>query len=69
MKPEQCPAQRNQINYQAFRLARYPLTRHLYVIVKQNGQREQQAGEAYARLLLSDQGQELIEKAGLIHIR
>ena len=69
VKPDQCPAQRNQINYQAFRLARYPLTRHLYVIVKQNGQREQQAGEAYARLLLSDQGQELIEKAGLIPIR
>ncbi|MGK7916452.1 MAG: substrate-binding domain-containing protein [Prochloraceae cyanobacterium] len=69
VEPDQCPAQRNQINYQAFRLARYPLTRDLYVIVKQNGQIEQQAGEAYARLLLSDQGQELIEKAGLIRIR
>ncbi|MGK7917400.1 MAG: substrate-binding domain-containing protein [Prochloraceae cyanobacterium] len=65
----QCPARRNQINYQAFRDATYPITRNLYVIIKQNGQIEEQAGEAYAQLLLSDQGQELIEKAGFVPIR
>ena len=69
IEPDRCPAQRNQINYEAFRLARYPLTRDLYVIVKENGKIEQQAGEAYAKLLLSDRGQELIEKAGFIRIR
>ena len=69
VQPDRCPEQRNQINYQAFRLASYPLTRDLYVIVKENGKIEQQAGEAYAKLLLSEQGQELIEKAGFIRIR
>jgi phosphate transport system substrate-binding protein len=37
--------------------------------VKQNGQTDQQAGEAYARLLLTNQGQELISKAGFVRIR
>jgi phosphate transport system substrate-binding protein len=39
------------------------------VVVKQDGQIDQQAGEAYANLLLTVQGQELIEKAGFVRIR
>jgi phosphate transport system substrate-binding protein len=39
------------------------------VIVKQNGQNDQQAGEAYAKLLQTNQGQELITKAGFVRIR
>nr|WP_283159914.1 hypothetical protein [Microcystis aeruginosa] len=39
------------------------------VIIKQNGQLDEQAGEAYADLLLTDQGQELIEKAGFVPLR
>ena len=66
---DQCPAKRNQVNTEAIRSAKYPLTRPLVVVVKQNGQIEQQAGVAYANLLLTDQGQELIEKAGFVRIR
>lgn len=47
----------------------YPLTRQLFVIVKQNGQDDQRAGEAYANLLLTAQGQSLLSKAGFIRIR
>nr|WP_199292177.1 hypothetical protein [Coleofasciculus sp. FACHB-712] len=47
----------------------YPLTRRLSVIVKQNEQIEQRAGEAYAKLLLTDRGQKLVEKAGFVRIR
>jgi phosphate transport system substrate-binding protein len=65
----QCPQQRNQLNATAFQNGKYPITRRLFVIVKQNGQVDQQAGEAYANLLLSDQGQELISKAGFVRIR
>jgi phosphate transport system substrate-binding protein len=65
----QCPAQRNQLNAAAFQSGEYPITRRLFVIVKQNGQVDQQAGEAYANLLLSNQGQELIAKAGFVRIR
>lgn len=66
---EQCPAQRNQVNIEVFQSAQYPLSRRLFVVVKQNGQIAEQAGEAYANLLLTAQGQELIEKAGFVKIR
>jgi phosphate transport system substrate-binding protein len=64
-----CPAQRNQLNAAAFQTGQYPITRQLFVIVKQTGKADQQAGEAYASLLLTDQGQELIAKAGFVRIR
>jgi len=65
----QCPHPRNQVNAVAFRSGEYPLTRQLFVIVKQDGQITQQAGEAYANLLLTDQGQELIQQTGFVRIR
>lgn len=67
--PDKCPQQRYQVNVDAFRRGEYPLSRRLVVIVKQNGEFDQQAGEAYANLLLTSQGQELIEKAGFVRIR
>lgn len=67
--PSECPTKRNQLNAQEFRRGEYPITRNLFVIVKQNGQTDQQAGEAYANWLLTSQGQELIEQAGFIRIK
>ncbi len=67
--PENCPSQRNQLNKAAFQSGDYPITRRLFVIVKQNGQIDQEVGEYYARLMLTDQGQDLIEKAGFVRIR
>ncbi|MCZ8225316.1 MAG: PstS family phosphate ABC transporter substrate-binding protein [Microcystis sp. LE19-84.1B] len=65
----QCPQKRNQLNELAFQKGEYPITRRLFVIIKQNGQLDEQAGEAYANLLLTDQGQELIKKAGFVPLR
>ena len=67
--PSQCPRQRNQLNAAAFQNGDYPITRRLFAIVKQNGQLDEQAGLAYARLLLSEQGQDLIEKSGFVRVR
>jgi phosphate transport system substrate-binding protein len=67
--PEECPQQRNQVNHQAFQEGTYPLTDSLYVIVKQNGDREQRIGEAFVKLMLSKQGQKLIEQAGFVPIQ
>ncbi len=64
--PSQCPAKRNQININALQSGEYPITRRLFVIVKQNGQQDENAGLAYGELLLSEQGQELIGQAGFI---
>lgn len=62
-------AERTQLNSNAFQTGAYPITRRLFVVVKQNGQIDQQAGEAYANLLLTDQGQALIEESGFVRIR
>ncbi len=66
---EACPAQRNQLNHQAFRSGDYPMTRNLYVAFKSDQGRSQQAGQAYANLLLSDQGQKLLQEAGFVPLR
>jgi phosphate transport system substrate-binding protein len=66
---EACPAQRNQLNRQAFRSGEYPMTRNLYVVFKQDQGRSQQAGQAYANLLLSDQGQKLLQETGFVPLR
>ena len=67
--PSQCPAQRNQLNEAAIKTGQYPITRNLFVVIKQNNQKEQQAGEAYTDFVLSNQGQTLLEKAGFVPIR
>ncbi len=66
---EACPTQRNQLNVEAFKNGDYPITRQLFVIVKQDGGLDQQAGEAYAELLLTEEGQRLIQEAGFVSIR
>jgi phosphate transport system substrate-binding protein len=67
--PSQCPAKRNQLNEAAIKAGQYPLTRNLLVVIKQNNQKDQQAGEAYTDFVLSNQGQALIGKAGFVPIR
>ncbi len=64
-----CTRHRNQLNITAFKTGEYPVTRSLFVVVNQNGGLEERVGEAYANLLLSDQGQELLTKAGFVKIR
>ncbi|MDJ0707883.1 MAG: PstS family phosphate ABC transporter substrate-binding protein [Leptolyngbyaceae cyanobacterium MO_188.B28] len=69
VSPAACPAQRNQLNMKAFRSGDYPLTRRLFVIVKKDGSLNQQAGEAYARLILTSEGQQIVRQAGFVNIR
>ena len=67
--PSECSGnKRNKLNIEAFQSGKYPITRNLFVVVKQNGQSEQLAGTAYANLLLTEQGQELISQAGFVKI-
>jgi phosphate transport system substrate-binding protein len=67
--PSQCPAQRNQINLDAFQSGAYPITRTLFVIIKQNGQIEQQAGAAYANLMRTEQAGEILTSIGFVPLR
>lgn len=66
---ESCPEQRNQPNKQAFREGAYPLTRRLFVIVKKDASVDEAAGQAYSDILLTAEGQALIEQVGFVSIR
>lgn len=57
------------INKASFSDGSYPLTRRLFVILKRDGKLDEQAGVAYANLLLSGEGQGLIEQRGFVPIR
>lgn len=65
----QCPEQRNQLDIESVRSGHYPLTRRLFVVVKQDGQADQRAGEAYSKLLLTDEGQRLLSQTGFVPVR
>ena len=65
----ECPQRRNEVNLDVFRSGEYPWSRRLVVVVKENGQIDQQAGETYARFLLTEQGQDLIRQAGFVSLR
>lgn len=71
VSPEACrnQGQRNELNFSAFQSGEYPITRRLFVIVKQDGGMDQQAGEAYANFMLTEQGQELIKSTGFVNLR
>ena len=71
--PLQSPAacrngQRNQLNTAAIKSQTYPLTRQIYVISKTTDPALQKVGEAYTNLLKTQQGQNLLEKAGIVSI-
>ncbi len=65
----ECPNKRNKLNIEGFKNGTYPYTRRLFVVVKKDGQLAEKAGDSYAKMLLTDQGQQLIEKAGFVPLR
>lgn len=67
--PEACPERRNQLDREVIRTSAYPLTRRLFVVVREDGSNDTQVGSAYAELLLTAEGQRLIEEAGFVALR
>jgi phosphate transport system substrate-binding protein len=68
-KPAVPPCNGAQVNLQAFSKAEYPITRRLFAVIRRDGKLDEQAGVAYANLLLSDEGQKIVEQAGLAPLR
>jgi ABC-type phosphate transport system substrate-binding protein len=58
-----------QVNTKAFQDGIYPLTRRLFIIIRRDGTFDERAGVAYTNLLLSNEGQQIIEKSGFVAIR
>ena len=70
--PESCPKQRNQINLKAFESGDYPITRNIFVIIKDfEGEKnpDEKAGKTYAELLLTGKGQAIVKNAGFVPVR
>ncbi|MBV8883974.1 MAG: substrate-binding domain-containing protein [Chroococcidiopsidaceae cyanobacterium CP_BM_RX_35] len=59
----------DRVNKEAIRDATYPLIQRVFVIIRQDGELDEVAGIAYANLLLSNQGQQLIDQAGYVPMR
>jgi ABC-type phosphate transport system substrate-binding protein len=53
---------------EAVQNSKYPMTRKLYVIVKQDGEKDEKAGDFFANYLLTPEGQDLIEQAGFARV-
>ena len=68
VSPEECPTRRNQININALANRTYPLTRPLYVVFSDAG-KSSQAGTAYAALLQTEEGQNLLNQVGFVPTR
>jgi phosphate transport system substrate-binding protein len=57
------------VNTQALVDGSYPLIRRIFIIFREDGELDELAGRAYANLLLSQEGQMLIDEAGYLPIR
>lgn len=66
VSPDDCPERRNQLNLDAFQTQTYPLIRPLYVVIRKDGQMAQEAGAAYANMLQTEEGGELLTQAGFV---
>ncbi|MFB2837912.1 PstS family phosphate ABC transporter substrate-binding protein [Floridanema evergladense] len=62
-----------EVNKTAFKDNSYPITRRIFIVIKRSNSPEnkidEQAGVAYVNLILSDEGQQVVEKAGFVPIR
>ena len=58
-----------EINQQPILDGSYPLIRRIFVILREDGEIDELAGRAYVNLLLSQQGQDLINQAGYLPVR
>lgn len=57
------------VNKQALLDGSYPLIRRIFIVYREDGHLDELAGKAYVDLLLSTEGQTLIEKVGYLPIR
>ncbi len=58
--------QNGEVNKQVFRDGTYPLTRRAFVVIRRNSSLDEQAGVAYANFLLTQEGQQIVERSGFV---
>ncbi|WP_318780355.1 phosphate ABC transporter substrate-binding protein [Atlanticothrix silvestris] len=60
------PCNAKEVNKAVFAKNIYPITRRLFVVIKRDGKLDEKAGVAYANMLLSDEGQHIVNHVGLV---
>ncbi|MGK7948438.1 MAG: PstS family phosphate ABC transporter substrate-binding protein [Xenococcaceae cyanobacterium] len=63
------PGEKREINTEAFQNGQYPLMRRFFIAIRLDDTIDELAGIAYTNLLLSEEGQKIIEQAGFVPIR
>ncbi|ARV57854.1 hypothetical protein BZZ01_03700 [Nostocales cyanobacterium HT-58-2] len=58
-----------RINTAAVQNGTYPIVQRLFIAIRQDGTIDELAGNAYAGMLLSKEGQQIVEKAGFVPVR
>jgi phosphate transport system substrate-binding protein len=58
-----------RMNLAAIRDSSYPLTRRRFIVFRSDATIDQLSGEAFANILLTKEGQQIVEKAGLVPVR
>lgn len=58
----------DRVNVAALRDGSYPITRRLFIVIRRDRTPDEQAGVAYTNLLLSHEGQQIVEKSGFAAI-
>ena len=62
------PTVNNQLNIADFKSGRYPLTRRIFIVLREDGTLDQKAGLFYANYLNGTEGKNKIERVGLLPI-
>lgn len=62
------PIDDGKLNITAFKSGKYPLTRRIFIVLREDGTLDFEAGMLYTNYLLSAEGQEIIKDAGLVKI-
>lgn len=60
------PIVKGMPNLEMFKNGIYPLTRRLFVVIRQDGTPDYLAGKAYIQMLLSAEGQEIVKESGFV---
>ncbi|MGF1481480.1 MAG: PstS family phosphate ABC transporter substrate-binding protein [Cyanophyceae cyanobacterium] len=54
------------VNLDSFQTGDYPLTNKLFILYREDGTLDEEAGRAYTQMLLSKEGQEIVQNAGFV---
>lgn len=62
------PIEGNDLNLQDFKSGKYPLTRRVFLVYREDETPDRMAAEAYISFVISDEGQFIVDKSGFVRL-